>query len=101
MTRPIAPPQVVRVYIMYSENPAVAVGTYDSIAHADAMLAQAFAAVPPPEREPFQMIDAAVQWSDGHEQRPRIVATARGAAQRRTPGRASHRRGRSSRTCRQ
>ena len=76
MTRPIAPPQVVRVYIMYSDNPAVTVGTYDSIAHVDAMLAHAFAAMPPPESQPFPMIDAAVQWSDGHEQRPRIVATA-------------------------
>lgn len=76
--RNVAPtaPRVARVHITTSDNPAVRPGLYRSIAHADAMLDQAFAAVPAPEEKPFSLLTGAVIWTDGYELRPRVYVNA-------------------------
>jgi hypothetical protein len=70
-------PRVERVHITVSDNPSVRAGQYASIAHADAMLGQAYAAVPAPDGGSTDLLLAAVIWTDGYELRPRIYVSAR------------------------
>lgn len=69
-------PRIERVHITTADNPAVRPGRYHSIAHADAMLDQAFAAIPAPEHRPFSLVTGVVVWTDGYELRPRIYVNA-------------------------
>ena len=71
-----AVPRIARVHITTSDNPAVRAGVYRSIAHADAMLDQAFAAMPAPEAPPFSLLLPAIIWTDGYELRPRVYVSA-------------------------
>ncbi len=73
----VALPRVERVHITVSDNDAVRPGRYASIAHADAMLDQAFATVPAPEGRPFHLLVGSVHWRDGYELRPRVYISAR------------------------
>ncbi|MBZ0237014.1 MAG: hypothetical protein K8M05_32090 [Deltaproteobacteria bacterium] len=72
-----ARPRVERVHITVSDNPAVRPGRYASIAHADAMLEQAYADVPAPDGRPFHLLLGSVHWNDGYELRPRVYISAR------------------------
>ena len=83
-TRPPTPdeakrivPRIERVHITVSDNPSVRAGQYASIAHADAMLGEAYNAVPPPNGGSTDLLLAAVIWTDGYELRPRIYVSAR------------------------
>jgi hypothetical protein len=69
-------PRVARVHITTADNPAVRPGLYRSIAYADAMLDEAFAAVPAPEGKPFSLLTGVVIWTDGYELRPRVYVNA-------------------------
>ncbi len=71
------PPRVARVHISMSDNPGVRWGQYASIAHADAMLDAAYAAVPPPDAPGYDLILASVIWTDSYELSPRIYVTGR------------------------
>jgi len=71
-------PRIDRVHITVSDNPSVRPGQYASIAHADAMLGEAYKAVPPPpDGGSTDLLLAAVIWTDGYELRPRIYVSAR------------------------
>ncbi|HVV84778.1 MAG TPA: hypothetical protein VHE35_17050 [Kofleriaceae bacterium] len=67
---PVTPP-IARVEILWSENAAVRPRTYRSLADADAALAAAFAAVPPPPGGAYDKTAFLVVWTDGarHEGR--------------------------------
>lgn len=71
-----AVPRIERVHVTTSDNPFVRAGRYDSIAHADAMLDQAFAAMPAPEDRPFSLLTGVIVWTDGYELRPKVYVSA-------------------------
>ena len=70
---PIAapPPRIARVEILWSENSAVRARSYPSLSAADAALAAAFAADPPPRGGGYDKTAFLVVWVDGtrHEGR--------------------------------
>lgn len=58
-------PRIARVEIVRSSHPLVAVGTYKSLTEADAMLAHAFAAKPPPRTKPGVTVEVSLYFTDG------------------------------------
>jgi len=66
-----AAPRIARVRILWSENSAVPVRSFHSLADADAALATAFERVPPPEGGAYDKTAFEVLWTDGerHEGR--------------------------------
>lgn len=70
------PPRVARVQILWSENNAVPKRTFRSLAEADAALARAFAAAPPPDTGGYDKTAFLVVWADGrrHEGRADVRA---------------------------
>jgi hypothetical protein len=60
-------PRVARVHITTSDNDAVTTGLYRDLAHADAMLSQAFTLIPAPLGRPFHRLSFTIVWTDGYQ----------------------------------
>jgi len=85
-----AVPRIARVHITASDNDAVRPGLYRSLADADAMLAQAFEASPPPAGKPFAEISFSVIWTDGFHLDDRVYVHTRLVADAQADGLLRH-----------